>query len=139
MKFIKNLYKEINTGEKWLLLFMGIIFFQLIYNLIANEVMGQDTNIIDAVVRTAAASIFGYFLGSKPNKKIEENNNIKNFEYDESKASIVAIIGLVSLLTMIGVRNFMSHSQNSIATLSQLRDFVSASVGYLVSSNKINN
>lgn len=45
---------------------------------------------------------------------------------------IVAIIGISSLLLLVIARNYAQPSAASVATLSQLRDFVSGSVGFLI-------
>ncbi len=45
---------------------------------------------------------------------------------------IVAAMGLISLVILIVARNSLELTAATIATLSQLRDFVSGSVGYLI-------
>lgn len=45
---------------------------------------------------------------------------------------IVAAMGLASLVILIIARNSLELTSATIATLSQLRDFVSGSVGYLI-------
>ena len=44
---------------------------------------------------------------------------------------IVAIIGISSLLILVVARNYTQPCTEAVATLSQLRDFVSGSVGFL--------
>ena len=44
---------------------------------------------------------------------------------------IVAIIGISSLLILVVARNYTQPCPEAVATLSQLRDFVSGSVGFL--------
>lgn len=126
MRF-KEFFSKLNMAEKMLLIFMIIIFFQVIYNLIFNELTLKETNQIDTVIRTCSASIFGYFLGNNVKKTKE------SYEYNETKIIIVFFIGLISLLIILFVRNFSQLSTSSISSVTQLRDFVSASVGYLVS------
>lgn len=52
------------------------------------------------------------------------------------QVTIVSCIGLVSLLLLFAVRDFVSGNAAMTAAASQLRDFVSASVGFLVSCAK---
>ena len=52
------------------------------------------------------------------------------------QVTIVSCIGLVSLLLLFAVRDNISGSAAMTAAASQLRDFVSASVGFLVSCAK---
>lgn len=45
---------------------------------------------------------------------------------------VVATIGIFALLVLIIVRNYVETNAASVATISQLRDFVSGSVGFLI-------
>ncbi len=73
------------------------------------------------------------------NKVIINNNNNENLE-DENKKSraseeqivIVFIIGLVSLILLLLVRDFIQVSDLDIPIISQLRDIVCGCVGFLL-------
>lgn len=136
---ILNFYKSLPFTEKVLLLFMTIIYFQITYNLFFNELSSSDYNPIDTIVRTAAASIFGYFLGKNIEEKEEDPKEVTvvktNYNKTKKNTIIISIIGIVSLLIMLTVRNFTTINTTSVSTLSQLKDFVSATVGFLVSKN----
>ncbi|MEG1593204.1 MAG: hypothetical protein RR350_02255, partial [Oscillibacter sp.] len=45
---------------------------------------------------------------------------------------VVALVGVAALLLLIVARNFLADDGPAAATLSQLRDFVSGSVGFLL-------
>lgn len=125
----ESFFSKLNIAEKFLLLFLIIIFAQIIYNLLFNELVMEESNQIDTVIRTSAASIFGYFLGNN----IKKPKEVKQYEYNETKIKIVFLIGFISLIIILYVRNFMQINVASISSVTQLRDFVSATVGYLVS------
>ncbi|MBN1053343.1 MULTISPECIES: hypothetical protein [unclassified Clostridium] len=73
------------------------------------------------------------------NNKVIINNNNENLE-DENKKSraseeqivIVFIIGLVSLILLLLVRDFIQVSDLDIPIISQLRDIVCGCVGFLL-------
>ncbi|MBW6409489.1 hypothetical protein [Clostridium weizhouense] len=188
-KLLKS-FKRIALIDRCLILFMIILMIQLIYNLFSNEVISKNTHNIDVVIRTTAASIFGYFLSanfikkSKNNKiscfkddiisnensiyldntnslnsvdssennpdfissNVQSNNNTKNeidiknssnknlTEQETSKQQIIiaTIIGVISLIVIIIARNFTDLTQISLASLTQMRDFVSGCIGFLL-------
>ena len=132
---IKLFFSKISLIEKLLLIFMFLFYIQIILNLFLNE-ENDGTNPIDTVTRTAVASIFGYFLGSNIEKSNVKKKQIGVSFYNNTRVIIVGIIGLMSLVVMLIIRNFDSIDANSIAGLSQMRDFVSATVGYLISIGK---
>lgn len=172
--------KKISIVDKSLMIIMLILMIQSAFNLFVNEANSQDSSAIDAVVRTSAAAIFGYFLSANFVKKkiageAQSNNQtgaylpIQTFTADEPKNQIgfeitsdavlhpletaqpqtdmtdavpvqysshqvviVSVIAVISLLTLLVFRNFTTQTAQAIATISQLRDFISASVGFLV-------
>lgn len=134
---IKEFIKSLTYTEKILMIFMSIIYTQIIFNLLFNEITNDNTSPIDTIIRTSASSIFGYFLGSEVTKKEEkkENDNVIIYKKNHKNTTIISILGIVSLLILLYVRNFTTINYSSIASLSQLKDFVSASVGYMVSKS----
>ncbi len=137
--FINIIIDKIGIIDLFLIIFMCILLAQTSYNLINNEI-NPNLNSIDTVVRTTTAGLFGYFMGKNfvcsytnvQNKKCLDKgvNNIQII--------IIAIIGIVSLIILIYVRNVNLDLTNRVASLSQLRDFVSSSTGFLISNAKKN-
>lgn len=175
----KAALKKINVVDTSLLILMLILMAQSAFNLFVNEAVSQDSNAIDAVVRTSAAAIFGYFLSSNFVKKKDEAPNQTSSQggiylpretvaeqtpknqigfaitsepsppeigtvqteepqapapvvYSKHQVIIVSGIAIISLVTLLIFRNFTTMTIEAIATISQLRDFISASVGFLV-------
>lgn len=126
---MKKLKLDLSIAEKFLLIFLLLLFLQIIFNVVFNELALEQSSEIDIVVRTSAASIFGYFLG---NSKKDENKPI----FTETKLYVVASIGIISLVLLLYIRNFAQLNVSSIASVTQLRDFVAATIGYLVSYKK---
>lgn len=141
--WVKNFFAKLSFTDKMLLVFMSIIYTQIVFNLITNEISNENTSPIDTIVRTAASSIFGYFLGTNIDEsdenELEEKTEVvvKSVVYKKTntKTVIISILGIISLLIMLYLRNFTTLTYSSIASISQLKDFVSASIGYLVSKN----
>ncbi len=123
---IEKFIKKLPLTEKLLLIFMTLIYSQIIYNLFNNELQNNNTSPIDTILRTSAASIFGYFLGTTP----------KNVKSTNTHTIIIFILGVSSLLILLYIRNFTNVTNSSIASISQLKDFVFATVGFLVSRQK---
>ena len=74
------------------------------------------------------------YAQSKQDKHI---SNYPNDNYDENSTTeqqiiIVTVIGIISLIAIIMARDFNIDTTLSAATISQLRDFVSGSVGFLL-------
>ena len=137
---ITNLiFNKIGIIDLFLIVFMCILLAQSSYNLINNEI-NPNLNSIDTVVRTTTAGLFGYFMGknfvcSNTNTKKQKciDNGVNNLQI-----IIIAIIGIVSLIILIYARNVNLDLTNRVASLSQLRDFVSSSTGFLISNSKKN-
>lgn len=178
---IHTAWKTLHLADKCLLIIMAILMIQTAHNLFFREIAMQESNVIDAVIRTTTAAIFGYFIsvnfhiGSKstlgnnsinisteeiessldsniyPKAKIgftadlvdQELNIGKTRGFEKSKLEgdnqvqiiIVATIGITSLILFLIARNYTVVNVTSIATLSQLRDFISGSVGFLISQS----
>lgn len=165
LSYFNKSLKRIKLVDRCLIIFMIILMTQSIYNLFFNEGILQNTNVIDIVVRTTTAAIFGYFLSSnfmgKYNnkqadcaKKVEvldkniigdHNDNKQEVPVNDSKGEnevqnvssnqqiiIATVIGVVSLIVLIIARNHNLINSTTTATISELRDFVSGSVGFLL-------
>lgn len=62
-------------------------------------------------------------------------NSVKKSETeprDDVQIVIIAAIGIVCLILLLIARNYSTINTASVATLSQLRDFISGSVGFLI-------
>ena len=68
----------------------------------------------------------------KYNSDLKENNDYYESSTTEQQVIIVTIVGIISLLTIIMVRDCNLVTTASASTISQLRDFVSGSVGFLL-------
>lgn len=183
--FLKHL-RKIRLVDRCLLLFMMILMIQSTYNLFVNEANSAETHIIDVVVRTTTAGIFGYLLspnffkkktviepqqtvattvvGEKSsvstkqstkqpkNKKIGfatgevlegelEGNTasvtskpkVEN-EQGQQQVIIATVIGIFALIVMLLIRDFTVMTPAMASTGTQMRDFVSACVGFLLGS-----
>lgn len=175
--FIERPSRNIKLVDKCLIIFMMIIMAQIAFSLFANEVREQEAHLIDVVIRTAAAGIFGYFLSAnfiRENDKRENDENgipinhmvggegefitdseayqdtllgictpapAKKHTQNEQQIIIATAIGVMSFIILIMARNFVELTPASIGTISQLRDFFSGSVGFLLGtpSNTDNN
>lgn len=141
----------------FLIIFMIILMGQSIYNLFSHEIYTQDRDAIDIVIRTTIASIFGYFISTNflsvqkasQDKAPKEGTSLEDIELGSSPCEpkvstkkvgcrvrqqiiIVSCFGLFSLIILIIVRNTNSIPESAIASVSQLRDFLSTSVGLLI-------
>ena len=169
-----NICKNLRIVDISLLIFLFILLCQSAYSIIFHN----DSNPFDVIVRTTAASIFGYFLSTRFSENVETNNVSENIMqrietsddttkiqnkigFSESKTElisgqikdlspkqtndnslqiiIVSFIGLFSLILLIILRNLdpwsngsMPLTDSALSTVSQLRDFISSSIGFLI-------
>lgn len=166
-------WRGIHLIDKCLLVIMAILLLQSACSLFIGASGNEGATQIDAVLRTSAAGIFGYFISanfrasekqktvcavgaeqqdaptSTPSARAqigfgaptsEVSTGVATTTVDTSTRTapcrtqilVVAGIGVVSLLILIAARDIASTSPGLPAMLSQLRDFVSGSVGFLV-------
>lgn len=88
---IKNSFLKIHLIDKCLIIIMFLLLLQSGFSLFSNYKVTPEINTIDTIVRTAIASIFGYFLSSNfirhlRMERMEEgsSNNITIFESEKS-------------------------------------------------------
>lgn len=174
---------SIHLVDKCLLLILALLMLQSAINLFVHEAISAETNGIDVVVRTSAASIFGYIISINFNQHrkrkkqssaakaaapaqaaaggsgsvtsqigfqvesggesgtvvaappILEREDVKAAEQrcDRSQILVVAAIGVVSLIVLLIFRNFLEGVAANASSVTQFRDFVSGSVGFLIS------
>lgn len=146
--FAKSNYlcKKISLADKFLLIILAILFIQTSYHLFFHELSGYDNSSVDVIIRTTTAAIFGYFIGGgflkdsddKKQDRIKDENTERIYSKENEckhnqQITIVAIFGILSLLVLIIVNNNVETlPPQSLATISQFRDFVSASIGLLI-------
>lgn len=140
---------RVHLVDKCLIVIMAILLLQSAYSLIVHEGGTALSGDIDTIVRTSAASIFGYFLSAnfirRDNEKQEVGSESLEQEQDQGhfmvsgrlQILIAAGIGGFCLLTLILVRDMegitnVAPPQSAVVTVTQFRDFVSGCVGYLI-------
>ncbi len=145
---INNALNKIRLVDRFLIIIMAILLIQSVYTLFVHETVSQEENCIDIIVRTSAAAIFGYFLSGNFTKQRSslQNNTMavsETFRENDTPArcnklqiTVISVIGIVSLICLLLLRNFSQMTPQTASTVSQLRDFISASVGFLVSCGK---
>lgn len=152
-KFVRN----ICIVDRFLLLYMLILFIYLVFHIFTGTDTAQESNTIDIIVRTSIAAIFGYFISSNFGSTNHQNLSIQSTEekeplpYIESvknvpensetrcskiQVIIVATIGFLSLIILFITRFFQDVTPELAVMISQLRDFVSACIGFLISCGK---
>ena len=122
--------------DKSLMLFMLLLLAQTAFTLFLSQTPSPATNAIDIVVRTSAAAIYGYFLSGSFGKQAPDGQT--PLPAGVLQTAVVAAVGMLSLLLLIAVRNLSLAGEANTAAASQLRDFISAGVGFLVSLGKGN-
>lgn len=183
---LKKRFAKVCLVDRFLMLFMLILLLYIGINLLTGAITSQNSNIVDTIVRTSAAAIFGYFISSNfvrtnsmsstqnsnsdnlsiPSETSTENTQIQlktpigfaapddATQVEVGKISvtkstpptqthcnklqiiIVSSIGICSLILLLLTKHFLPMTSEVSATVSQLRDFVSACIGFLVSCGK---
>lgn len=133
---------RLHPVDRSLLLFMAVLLGQSAYSLFFPPATAAWDS-IDIVIRTASASIFGYFLsagfavGPTPDGPAADGGHSLEPAAHPSacRPQIAAAtgIGLFCLLTLLVLRNTGAALSPAVsATVVQFRDFVSGSVGFLI-------
>lgn len=174
----KGLITKIGLVDRFLILFMLILLLYTAIGLFTGMSDSQNDDMVDTIIRTSAASIFGYFISSNfvktntttdsysdnlniPAQANDENLNVQLSNQNEFVTSadvteepvktyvtelssdqiscsklqviIVSAIGGCALILLFITKFFIAETSEISATVSQLRDFVSACIGFLVS------
>ncbi len=74
----------------------------------------------------------GSLVPAPPNISREEEREAEH-RCDRAQILVVASVGIVSLLVLLVFRNLMENTSANAGSLTQFRDFVSGSVGFLIS------
>ena len=86
MRFQKAL-SQIHLIDKCLIIIMSLLLFQSAYSLHLNTATALEINTIDIIIRTATASIFGYFLSSNFICHSNQNDDFLNLEEKKRNSS----------------------------------------------------
>ena len=153
---IKQSLDAISLIDKILMAYMGILLVYIAIHLIWGATMQESTS-VDTIIRTSASAIFGYFISnnfirsnsdteSKSKMNIQAQSDLiqqeKNTAVNTSvccnrlQIIVVSAIGFIALVLLLISRNYTQTTPEFSATVSQLRDFLSASIGFLVSCGK---
>ena len=153
---IKQSLDAICLIDKILMAYMGILLVYIAIHLIWGATLQESTS-VDTIIRTSASAIFGYFISnnfirsnsdtkSKSKMNIQaqsdliqqEKNTAVNTSVCCSRLQIIVVsaIGFIALVLLLISRNYTQTTPEFSATVSQLRDFLSASIGFLVSCGK---
>lgn len=172
--------RRIRLADRFLLLYLLLLLGQTFLCIFVQIPDTQGSEMIDIVMRTTLAGIFGYFISGNfivsennpPQKPSTDNSpppanltgisatpsarigfsSTTNDKHTESvghcaplptaekpppdryrqQIVIVSLIGLVSLALLIYIRTFAGLPMRLIPVVSQLRDFVSGSIGVLI-------
>lgn len=155
---LKNSIKKINFADRFLILFVIMLYLYVTITLF-NQNVPQSANSIDVIIRTALSAVFGYLISKNFSAStsdyqddvfssgISSNEILDNISPPESTSqpkqscskiqiTLVAIIGFTSLLLLLILKNTSILISEHAAEISQLRDFVSGSIGFLISCGK---
>ena len=144
-KRIKDVFSSICLVDRILMLFMTVLLVSMAFYLYEAPAMFEEGGSIDTIVRTSASAIFGYFISGnflktdsspKDEEKPAETAPASPVCYGRIQVIVVSTIGMISLILLLMVGNFAEVTPEFAATVSQLRDFVAACVGFLVSCEK---
>ena len=137
---IRREFRQIHLIDKCLIVIMLLLLIQSAHSLTANVASHAQVNTIDVIIRTATASIFGYFLSSnfinhhssdrkkimkkdKAELKIQEKgilpDPLPDPEYtvdadNHLQIIITTIIAVFCLLVLITVRNAAGFSEENL-------------------------
>ena len=157
-KRLRHYMRHTRRSERCLCLFLLFLLLQSAWHIFLPPDLTKEFDAMDAMIRSSAATIFGYFIsnafGSMPEKSeneipLESREKIPAESPSEEaplpsgtncrirqQILIVAGVGFFSLVMLTFVRMCTSPSQDAIASLSQFQDFLVGSIGFLVGHAK---
>jgi hypothetical protein len=186
-KTIQKAIGSICIVDRFLILFMLVLFVSVIFHLFPGDSVTENTNTIDIITRTSAAAIFGYLISSNFGKSnspsssknatnpridlpstpsqvtpvnyfqnqigfptpaplsndllqnppvVENSTEDTSISCNKLQVVIVSVIGLISFIILMVIRQLDATTPEMNAIVSQLRDFVSACTGFLISCKK---
>lgn len=150
--------RHMRLSDRCLCLFLLLLLLQSAWHIFLTPDIAKEFDAMDAMIRSSAATIFGYFIsnafGSMPGKNETEiplesrEKNPTEIPTEEEpfpsgtncrirqQILIVAGVGFFSLVILTYVRMTVFPSLDAIASLSQFQDFLVGSIGFLVGHSK---
>lgn len=139
--------------DRVLMVFMAILLSYMAVSILSGHAASQDTNTVDVMVRTSASAIFGYFISGNFQKTAPQSSSPGNaapsapaVAAEDTPAApscagklqigVVSLIGMFCLLLLLLCEKSAAATPKHAATVSQLRDFVAACIGFLISCKK---
>ena len=157
-RHMRHSLRHMRLSDRCLCLFLLFLLLQSAWLIFLPPDLTKEFDAMDAMIRSSAATIFGYFIsnafGSMPEKSeneipLESREKIPAESPSEEaplpsgtncrirqQILIVAGVGFFSLVILTFVRMCTSPSQDAIASLSQFQDFLVGSIGFLVGHAK---
>lgn len=179
----ESIDRKNRIGGSFLILFMLILMLYTAIGLFIGMTDSQNSNMVDIIIRTSSAFIFGYFISSnfvklsKPDSTTVSYNNNLNIMAQENDLNtqlknqirfvmpgdvekaesgktsvtgysldivqsgklqmcIVSSIGICSLILLFITKFLAQTISEASAVISQLRDFVSSCMGFLISCGR---
>lgn len=146
---MERLLYKVCIVDRFLLVFLFFLFLYMIIDIFFGADASHERNTIDIIVRTSMAAIFGYFISSNFTEKSDtlsaqstdsgdtfSEGNAPTRHCSRIQVTIVASIGIFSMIILFITRFYQDLTPELSATISQLRDFVSACIGFLISCGK---
>lgn len=156
--------RHMRLTDKFLCIYLFLLLLQMTHTLFQSST-SQIYDSIDVMMRTTAATIFGYFISATFEKTNQKDENISQenkestsdisvSERNDSVAQdspfdadgrncrihqqilIVAGIGILSFVILVLIRNFGIILSDSPASISQMQDFIVGSIGFLIGHAK---
>lgn len=145
LQIIRTSFSRISLVDKFLLLFLFLFLAQIAYALFTKTESSELINSIDIIIRTFASAMFGYFLSGRFSDTLPRSNMIPAISQTtaqtatQADTSAPSSVGLISLIILLILRNTSSVTDAMIAPLTQLRDMLSSSIGFLIGHKSQNN
>lgn len=148
---LKDSISAIRLVDRFLILFMLLLFLYTAIGLFTGMTDSQNDDKVDTIIRTSAASIFGYFISSNFAKTSTTADSYsrkpelppqfpdeasEQLSRSKLQVTLVSAIGGCALVLLLITKFFIVDTTAISATVSQLRDFVSACIGFLVSDGR---
>lgn len=150
---IRHSLQHMRLSDRCLCLFLLFLLLQSAWHIFLPPDLTKEFDAMDAMIRSSAATIFGYFISNAFGNMPEKSENEIPLESREKISEeaplpsgtncrirqqilIVAGVGFFSLVILTFVRMYTSPSQDAIASLSQFQDFLVGSIGFLVGHAK---
>lgn len=145
---IRDAFGRMALVDRVLMLFMAVLLVSMAVQMLDEAAPSEEAVSINTVIRTSASAIFGYFISgnflrsgapSQPAQPPEPSGETPPASVpccSRLQVMTVATVGLVALFLLLIARNRIAMTPESAATVSQLRDFMAACIGYLVSCGK---